>query len=420
MTKTITLKDLIDLGIIKSNTKIKYKKSKSRKRKQKKLQNKRDRGHEIGGLKSDSSHMVGYGSNISTEIQHLQRKALEDQMKNPKVSEDQTISRFQKEPPQNNLLTIEQFKNFTSPILNRIMYGEGMINQLLSDQGYSKEDLIKNEKTAYFPSQKNDYEYVNTHDSKIVTKANDSDSFKTEGNLNAYAEEDENARDYDNIFVDTPKKDNKNIFVEQQQDVYGNIDEEAQTPDEFTKHYGEYLNNKEPLTPEEVQKEYDDYVKQEQEKEHQKLIEEQTKQKIIEEEVSEKSKNLDEEYEKLKKEQLGVIEPEKEIIQDEIEPEKEIIPEKIGEYLVKAEQYIILTNKEVEIEPSSGYQNNKELSYPKFKKLLKNIGKSDAEINNLLETYNITDQRKIYQKYHAKALKHNIDIVEKRKNKPKK
>ena len=40
-------------------------------------------------------------SNTQTEIQHLQRQMIEDQMNNP--------DRFKKEEPKNNLLSIEDF-----------------------------------------------------------------------------------------------------------------------------------------------------------------------------------------------------------------------------------------------------------------------------------------------------------------------
>ena len=110
---TLTLKDLIDLGIIK-----KKKKKKSKNKRSKSKNNKR--GYETGGVKTDSSHMQGYSqsmpfsgtSNTGTEIQHLQRQMLEDQIKNP--------DRFIKNEPHNNL-TIDQYKSSITPVLQRIM-----------------------------------------------------------------------------------------------------------------------------------------------------------------------------------------------------------------------------------------------------------------------------------------------------------
>ena len=56
--KNITLKDLIDLGVIN----IKKKKNKKNKKKKQKQKRQIARGYEMGGLKSDSSHMQSYNA----------------------------------------------------------------------------------------------------------------------------------------------------------------------------------------------------------------------------------------------------------------------------------------------------------------------------------------------------------------------
>jgi len=54
--KNITLKDLIDLGVIN----VKKKKNKKNKKKKQKQKRQIARGYEMGGIKSDSSHMQSY------------------------------------------------------------------------------------------------------------------------------------------------------------------------------------------------------------------------------------------------------------------------------------------------------------------------------------------------------------------------
>jgi hypothetical protein len=149
--KNITLKDLIDLGVIN----VKKKKNKKNKKKKQKQKRQIARGYEMGGLKSDSSHMQSYSqsmpfsntSNINTEIQQLQRQMLEDQMKNP--------DRFKKEEPQNNLLSIEDFTKTLNPFINKLIEHDKRVgnlekvgDQLMSDLKYGEEYFIGNYKSS--------------------------------------------------------------------------------------------------------------------------------------------------------------------------------------------------------------------------------------------------------------------------------
>ena len=180
---TLTLKDLIDLGIIK-----KKKKKKSKNKRSKSKNNKR--GYETGGVKTDSSHMQGYSqsmpfsgtSNTGTEIQHLQRQMLEDQIKNP--------DRFIKNEPHNNL-TIDQYKSSITPVLQRIMNLENIGNQLMSDVGYDQTDFI-NVIGGQQKKEDNNYDihedYVRYDDGIDVPSTQDANYFNKEGNLNPYQE----------------------------------------------------------------------------------------------------------------------------------------------------------------------------------------------------------------------------------------
>jgi hypothetical protein len=173
---------MVQLSLEELKTVLKVIKDKKRKRRRNKAKkNKRldAGGYYVGGQKSDSSHMQGYSqampfnntANQQTEILALQKNLLENQIKNP--------DRFNRPEVPNNLLTIDQFRDFANPVLNRFMIVEGKTNQLLKDQKYPEADLI-------FTPQKNFYDI----DDGIDVAANNGDeAFHTEGNKNPYAED---------------------------------------------------------------------------------------------------------------------------------------------------------------------------------------------------------------------------------------
>ena len=185
--KNITLKDLIDLGVIN----VKKKKNKKNKKKKQKQKRKIARGYEMGGIKSDSSHMQSYSqsmpfsntSNTQTEIQHLQRQMLEEQMKNPDKD------RFQKDEPKNNLLSIE----YLNPIINRIRNVEKVGNQLLSDLNYGEEDFIGNYKPSKIQIISDDIDetnnkYYDINDGIGIISSNPENYFLNQGNSDLYEE----------------------------------------------------------------------------------------------------------------------------------------------------------------------------------------------------------------------------------------
>jgi hypothetical protein len=212
--KNITLKDLIDLGVIN----VKKKKNKKNKKKKQKQKRQIARGYEMGGLKSDSSHMQSYlgqpsfnnSSNLNTEIQHLQRQMLEDQIKNPDKD------RFKKEEPQNNLLTIEDFSKTLNPIINRVRNVEKVGNQLLSDLHYGEEDFIgnynyKTSKIKEIPDNDIDEtnKYYDLNDGSGIITDNPYIYFPNQGNSNPYQEIDVNntpqLKSHYNDINNTPK-----------------------------------------------------------------------------------------------------------------------------------------------------------------------------------------------------------------------
>ena len=152
---------MVNLTVQELNAILKYKKYKKQKRKNKKRKAQAKKiinGAVIGGLKSDSSQMVGYGqnamtnvSNTASDIQALQRQLLEKQLKNSNlaIQDDPTkknvIDRFDKQPNTNNLLTKDEYINNMSKYIQRFMTLENKTNQLLFNKNYPEEDLIRNE-----------------------------------------------------------------------------------------------------------------------------------------------------------------------------------------------------------------------------------------------------------------------------------
>lgn len=168
-------------------------------------------GYNVGGLKSDSSHMQGYSqvlpfsntSNQQTEIMALQKNLLENQIKHPE--------RFNKPEVPNNLITYDDFKKtmnlFGSQLGsyydNRIGLLEDKANQFASDLNYGKSDLIKNSRNSAYIEQLPDDEeedikpFKFSYDDGIdVTVTGGSDFFNTVGNKSPYAEDDVNVREY--------------------------------------------------------------------------------------------------------------------------------------------------------------------------------------------------------------------------------
>jgi hypothetical protein len=155
-------------------------------------------------------------SNTQTEIQHLQRQMLEDQMKNPDKD------RFQKDEPKNNLLSIEDFSKTLNPFINKLIehdnrFGnlEKVGNQLLSDLKYGEEDFIGN----YKPSKnkiisdddidETNNKFYDLNDTVGIITDNPDNYFVNEGNSNPYQEIEVNntpiRKSHDEDINNTPK-----------------------------------------------------------------------------------------------------------------------------------------------------------------------------------------------------------------------
>jgi hypothetical protein len=150
----------------------------------------------MGGLKSDSSHMQSYlgqpsfsnSSNLNTEIQHLQRQMLEDQMKNP--------DRFKKDEPKNNLLlTNEDFNPFIHKFIendDRFIKLEKLGNQLMSDLNYSPDEFIGKSSKIQIISDNNidetNNKFYDLNDGIGIITDNQDNYFLNQGNSNPYQE----------------------------------------------------------------------------------------------------------------------------------------------------------------------------------------------------------------------------------------
>lgn len=191
---------MVQLSLEELKSVLKLLKDKKKKKRSKAKKRKRPiAGYEMGGLKSDSSHLQqGYSTsmpfsntqNQSTELMALQRNILENQLKNP--------DRFNRLPASNNLLTTEDFRRsmniFGSQLTNyydtRLNTLEDKANQLSSDLGYSIEDFIKNRQNKAYIEQLPDDEdkQFNPMDNIDVAITQGSDYFKDQGNTMPYAE----------------------------------------------------------------------------------------------------------------------------------------------------------------------------------------------------------------------------------------
>lgn len=234
---------MVQLSLEELKSVLKLLKDKKRKKRSKAKKRKRPTtGYEMGGLKSDSSHLQqGYSTsmpfsntqNQSTELMALQRNILENQLKNP--------DRFDRQSANNNLLTKEDFRRsmniFGSQLGNyydtRLNTLEDKANQLSSDLGYSIEDFIKNRQNKAYIEQLPDDEdkQFNTTDNIDVAITQGSDYFKDQGNKIPYAE-----TEADNPFyVSSPM--HEQIIKEQNKvqepyfentDIYGNTSGKAE------------------------------------------------------------------------------------------------------------------------------------------------------------------------------------------------
>ena len=189
------------------------------------------------GIKSDSKHMVGHGhnlpptqmmntSNMVTDIQHLQKDILEKQKNQLSLPPSNPVDRFEKPEPQ-NLLT----DKVLSPYFHVLKNHENMINQLMSDQGYGKEEFVtstvqptttdKGYVTEEPESEQDDESDYDIDENTKYSDPNDNIDvhyeenvvLKTEGNANANIESDSKAQAQSN----TP------VYVEPQPDVWKNI-----------------------------------------------------------------------------------------------------------------------------------------------------------------------------------------------------
>jgi hypothetical protein len=356
--KNITLKDLIDLGVIN----VKKKKNKKNKKKKQKQKRQLARGYEMGGIKSDSSHMQSYSqsmpfsntSNTQTEIQHLQRKMLEDQIKNPDKD------RFQKEEPKNNLLSIEDFSKTLNPFINKLIEHDNRVgkvekvgNQLLSDLNYGEEDFIGNYKPSKIQIISDDdinetnNKFYDLNDGNGIITDNPDNYFVNEGNSNPYQEIEVNntpiRKSHDEDINNTPKS------------LFGSTQETLSKLFNINKKADEnFISPQSDVIPEIIPK---------------------------------KEKN---------------ITPQKEKIKSPIKETNEKIPEK--------DVLIVL-------EPSEKLQNKKETAIPRFKNLLLQFNYTPNEIDKKLNELdnNMNNIRTEYQKYYALAVEHNNDIIEKNK-----
>lgn len=234
---------MVQLSLEELKSVLKLLKDKKRKKRSKAKKRKRPTaGYEMGGLKSDSSHLQqGYSTsmpfsntqNQSTELMALQRNILENQLKNP--------DRFDRLSANNNLLTQEDFKKtlglFGSQLGNyydsRIGILEDKANQFASDLNYGKEDFIRNPQNRTYIEQLPDDEdkQFNPMDNIDVAITQGSDYFKDQGNKIPYAE-----TEADNPFsVSSPMLD-KNIKEQvkiqepyfENTDIYGNTSGKAE------------------------------------------------------------------------------------------------------------------------------------------------------------------------------------------------
>lgn len=194
---------MVQLSLEELKSVLKLLKEKKKRRKRRKA-NKRKRqltsGYELGGMKSDSSHLKqGYSidmpfsktSNESTELMALQRNILENQLKNP--------DRFDRQPARSNLLTNEDFRQtmnlFGSQLGSyydtRLNALEDRANQLSSDLGYSVADFIRNRQNRAYIEQlpeEEDLRQFNPMDGIDVAVTEGSDAFRDMGNQVPYAE----------------------------------------------------------------------------------------------------------------------------------------------------------------------------------------------------------------------------------------
>jgi hypothetical protein len=388
---------MVQLSLQELKTVLKVVKDKKRKRRRNKAKkNKRLDGYYVGGQKSDSSHMQGYSqsmpfnntSNQQTEILALQKNLLENQIKNP--------DRFQRPEVPNNLLTIDQFRDFANPVLNRFMIVEGKTNQLLRDQKYPEADLI-------FTPQKPYYDI----DDGIDVAANGGDeTFKSQGNNNPYAEE-----------INTePNRFDFNNFVNQGLAKAREMSNVKMTP------FSPIASPKFDINYDEEDAKPDFKIRSKNNDSKQSFVQKMfsgTKSKLLPSEDTPKNLSLLKEPQVENPPKMRTRPLPKEPIENVYEtPQPEtimptIIADDYMDDVVKLDQMALLrtpwykenVNKLIEIEPSNSYPM--EGGEPRFRKLLLDLGVPKKEIENYLSHTKPRQQSKLYKALYAYTLASN-------------
>lgn len=379
---------MVQLSLEELKSILKLLKDKKKKKRSKAKKRKRPiAGYEMGGLKSDSSHLQqGYSTsmpfsntqNQSTELMALQRNILENQLKNP--------DRFNRQPASNNLLTTEDFRRsmniFGSQLSNyydtRLNTLEDKANQLSSDLGYSIEDFIKNRQNKAYIEQLPDDEdkQFNPMDNIDVAITQGSDYFKDQGNKIPYAE-----TEVDNQFtVRSPLHEQavKEPYFENT-DIYGNTSGKAEI---------QSLETPSPK-PKSIMKKITKYFTQgEQEDEQQ--IEPQTQQikPIV---LGEKVKI------KIPKKDSQLVEPRKAVEISQIENSD-------------TEWYKQNVKNIISIEATDGLPKG-DAGDIRFRELLFNLGVPLQDIDNYLNKNKYTQKRELYRAVYNKVRANNNKIL---------
>jgi hypothetical protein len=178
-------------------------------------------------------------SNINTEIQHLQRQMIEDQMKNP--------DRFKKEEPKNNLLSIEDFTKTLNPFINKLIENddrfiklEKLGNQLMSDLNYGTDEFISNVKSSKsskiqeIPDDDIDEtnKFYDLNDGSGIITDNPDNYFVDQGNSNPYIEIEVNhtplRKSHDDDMNNTPKPKSLLGSTQEKLSIFFNINKKSE------------------------------------------------------------------------------------------------------------------------------------------------------------------------------------------------
>ena len=175
-------------------------------------------------------------SNINTEIQHLQRQMIEDQMKNP--------DRFKKEEPKNNLLSIEDFTKTLNPFINKLIENddrfiklEKLGNQLMSDLNYGTDEFISNVKSSKIQEIPDDdidetNKFYDLNDGSGIITDNPDNYFVDQGNSNPYIEIEVNhtplRKSHDDDMNNTPKPKSLLGSTQEKLSIFFNINKKSE------------------------------------------------------------------------------------------------------------------------------------------------------------------------------------------------